>query len=135
VVIGNIAMPDWFAPIPLLFAQNAPAAGAASPSVWTSLLPLLPIPILFYFLMIRPQQQQERKRREMIDALKKNDKVLTAAGIYGTVVAIDHDHDRVVLRVDDDRGVKLTFSKSSVARVLELSPEKTAEPTEKALRD
>jgi preprotein translocase subunit YajC len=119
-------MPHLFAAIPLLFAQNAPAAGASSNPLST-LLPLLPIPILFYFLMIRPKQQEDRKRQEMIGALKKNDKVMTAAGIYGTVVSVDSDHDRVVLRVDDDRGVKLTFSRSSILKVVETSAEKAAE--------
>jgi|SRR5579883_3275571 len=114
-------MPGWLASIPLLFA-----ADAAEPTVspLTQLLPFLPVVVLFYFIMIRPQQQQERKRREMIDLLKKNDKVLTAAGIYGTVVSIDKDNDKVVLRVDDDRGVKLAFSKSSVVKVLEASTDK-----------
>jgi len=118
-------MLDLFAAIPLLFAENAPAAGA-SPSPFSTLLPLLPIPILFYFLMIRPKQVEDRKRQEMIGALKKNDKVMTAAGIYGTVVSVDQDHDRVVLRVDDDRGVKLTFSRSSVLKVVETSSQEKA---------
>ena len=72
--------------IPLLFAQE-PRAGRAEPAPAAgsnnglgSLLPFLGIPIIFYLIMVRPQQQQERKRREMIDALKKNDKVLTAGG-------------------------------------------------------
>jgi preprotein translocase subunit YajC len=116
-------MLESLAALPLLFAQNAPPA---SPSPWSTLLPLLPIPILFYFLMIRPKQMEDRKRQSMIDALKKNDRVLTTAGIYGTVVALDSDHDRVVLRVDDDRGVKLTFSRASVLKVLESSQEKPA---------
>jgi len=119
-------MPDLFAAIPLLFAENAPAA-APSQNLISTLMPLLPIPFLFYFLMIRPKQLEDRKRQEMIGALKKNDKVMTAAGIYGTVVQVDPDHDRVVLRVDDDRGVKLTFSRSSVLKVVETSPEKAAE--------
>ena len=58
----------------------------------------------------------------MIDALKKNDKVLTTAGIYGTVVSVDAEHDRVVLRVDDDRGVKVAFTKASIVRVLDAPP-------------
>ena len=112
--------------MPLLFAQNAPAGGGGGSTLglW---LPFVPIVILFYFLILRPQQQQEKKRRQMIDALKKNDKVLTTAGIYGTVVAIDGDHDKVVLRVDDERNVRLTFSRSSVVRVLDASVEKEKE--------
>jgi preprotein translocase subunit YajC len=116
-------MPQFLAVLPLLFAQNAPPGGA-SPSLWSTLLPLLPIPVLFYFLMIRPKQIEDRKRQAMIDALKKNDRVITTAGIFGTVVALDSDRDRVVLRVDDDRGVKVTFSRSSVLKVLESSQEK-----------
>jgi preprotein translocase subunit YajC len=119
-------MPDLFAAIPLLFAENAPAAGANS-SAFSTFLPLLPIPFLFYFLMIRPKQIEDRKRQEMIAALKKNDRVMTSAGIYGTVVSVDQDHDRVVLRVDDDKGLKLTFSRSFVLKVVEPSHDKAAE--------
>ncbi len=97
-------------------------------NVLSMFIVLLPIPFLFYFLIIRPQQQQEKTRRAMIDALKKNDKVLTSGGIYGTVVSVDANNDRVVLRVDDERGLRVTFTKSSVARVLEASSEKSAEP-------
>jgi preprotein translocase subunit YajC len=117
-------MLESLAALPFLLAQNAPA----SPSPWSTLLPLLPIIPLFYFLMIRPRQIEDKKRQAMIDALKKNDRVITTAGIYGTVVALDSDHDRVVLRVDDDRGVKLTFSRSSVLKVVESSQEKAADP-------
>ena len=83
------------------------------------LLLLAPFPFLYYFLVFMPQQQQEKKRRAMIDGLKKNDKVLTNGGIYGTVMSVDAANDKVVLRVDDERGVKMAFTKSSVARVLD----------------
>ena len=64
----------------------------------------------------------------MIDALKKNDKVVTAGGIYGTVVSVDPTGDKLVVRIDDDKGVKLDHSaRSSVMRVLETSSEKAAE--------
>jgi preprotein translocase subunit YajC len=112
-----------FADLPLVFAQDP---GNASP--WSTLFYLAPILPLFYFLLIRPQQQQEKKRRSMIDALKKNDKVLTTGGIYGTVIAVDPKQDKVVLRVDDEKGVKLAFTRASVARVIEPS-EKPAEST------
>jgi preprotein translocase subunit YajC len=107
-----------FADLPLVFAQDAGNGN------YSTLLLLLPIPFIFYFLLLRPQQQQESKRRSMIDALKKNDKVLTTGGIYGTVISVDANQDKVVLRVDDERGVKLAFTKASVARVIESTSEK-----------
>jgi preprotein translocase subunit YajC len=64
----------------------------------------------------------------MIEALKPNDEVLTTAGIYGTVVRIDPEKERVVLRVADN--VRLTFARSSIAQVLstaEKDKEKAAE--------
>jgi len=113
-----------FASPPVVFAQDA-----AGGSFLSTLVLLIPIPFLFYFLLLRPQQQQEQKRRSMIDALKKNDKVLTTGGMYGTVISVDSNNDKVVLRVDDERGVKLAFTKASVARVIDTSSEKPAEST------
>lgn len=61
----------------------------------------------------------------MINAIKKNDKVLTLAGIYGTVVSVDGDQDRVVLRVDDN--VKIAFSKTAILKVIDVAPDKEKE--------
>jgi preprotein translocase subunit YajC len=112
-----------------IFAQAAPAA-AGKPEPANPLmqyLPLLPIPFVFYFMLIRPQQQQEKKRREMINQLKKNDKVVTASGMYGTVISVDEEGDKVQLRLDDDGKVKITFTKASIVRVLNDSPAKSPE--------
>jgi preprotein translocase subunit YajC len=117
-------MPGLSAAIPVLLAQNAPAGGGGGSGLMSTWMLILPPLIIFYFLLLRPQQQQEKKRKQMLEALKKNDRVLTAAGIYGTVVSVDNDNDKVVLRVDDDRGVKLAFSRASVVRVIDVSQEK-----------
>ena len=117
-------MPDLLALFPIVVAQNAPAAGG-NPSLLTTLLPLLPIVFLFYFLILRPKQVEDRKRQAMINTLKKNDRVLTLAGIYGTVVSVDNDQDRVVLRVDDN--VKIAFSKTSVVKVIDVASDKEKE--------
>jgi preprotein translocase subunit YajC len=120
-------MSDLFASIPLLFAQAAAKGGAArggDDSGLGQMWPLILIPVIFYFVMLRPQQAQERKRKDMLSALKKNDRVLTAAGIYGTVLSVDNDQDKVVLRVDDDKGVKLAFNRASIVRVLDGAQEK-----------
>jgi preprotein translocase subunit YajC len=119
---GSPTMIALFADIPIMFAQEGPSG-----SFWQLILPFLPIIPLFYFLFIMPQQQQEKKRRAMIDSLKKNDKVLTTGGIYGTVMSVDAKNDKVVLRVDDERGVKLAFTRASVGRVIESSSDKSAE--------
>ena len=103
-------MPGLLSEAGLLFAQDA-----ANPNNWSGIVLLLPIPFLIYFLIWRPQQQQESKRRTMIDALKKNDKVVTAGGIFGTVVSIDPTQDKMVLRIDDDKGVRMTMTRSGRA--------------------
>lgn len=113
-------------PVPFFLAQgNAPAAGTGN-EFFSTIVMILPLVLLFYLIVVRPQQQQERKRKSMIAALKTNDEVLTSAGIYGTVVRIDPDKDRVVLRVAEN--VRLTFARSSVAQVVTaLEKEKAAE--------
>jgi preprotein translocase subunit YajC len=115
-------MPTLTHDVALLFAQDAGGG-----SFWSPLVLFLPVVVFAYLLIIRPQQQQEKKRRAMIEALKKNDKVLTAGGIYGTVVSVDTSNDRVVLRVDDERGVRMAFTKTSVSRVIEPSADKPEE--------
>ena len=118
-------MSALFAALPFLFAQAAAPAAGAAPSPLATLLPLLPIFFLMYFILLRPKQLEAKKLREMIGGIKKNDKVLTAGGILGTVVSVDNDNNRVVLRVDD--GVKLSFSKDYIVKVLETTVEKVPE--------
>ncbi len=113
-------MPGSLLQLGLLFAQDATGG-------YGQLLFLLPIPFVLYFMIWRPQQQQEKQRRAMIDALKKNDKIVTAGGIYGTVISVDPAGDKLVVRIDDDKGVKMTISRSSVTRVLETSSDKAAD--------
>jgi len=104
---------------PPLFAQQDGGGAAMLP------LYIVGFVVIFYFLMLRPQRQEQQKHRAMLAALKKNDKVVTTGGIYGTVTSVDTASDRIVLRIDDEKGVKVSFSRSSVARVIEPSAEKT----------
>lgn len=109
--------------LPLLLAQQDGGGGGAT------MLPLyiMGFVAITYFLLLRPQRQQEQKRKAMIEAIKKNDKVVTTGGIYGTVTSVDPATDRVVLRIDDEKGVKVSFTRSSVARVVEATEPKPAE--------
>lgn len=75
--------------------------------------PLGMIMLIFYFLMIRPQQKSEKQRKEMLKNIKKNDEVVTAGGVHGVVVNIK---DKTVsLRVDDN--VKMEVDREAISRV------------------
>src|ERR1700694_5816337 len=58
--------------------------------------------VLFYLIVLRPARSQEKERNSMLTQLTKNDRVLTTAGIYGTVVAIADKEDEVTVKVDDN---------------------------------
>ena len=75
----------------IAFAQTVPGLGG--PGQMLSFLPLVLVFIIFYFLLIRPQQKKTKEHQEMLSKLKKNDEVMTSGGIYGKVVALT---DKVV---------------------------------------
>jgi len=119
----------------LMFAQAEGGAGpapdgAVQPQSGNPLqmLPLLAIfAVMFYLIMIRPQQREQRERKEKLEALKKNDKVLTIGGIIGTIVDLSNDGARVTLRVDD--GTRIKFTRSSIQGPYNEKPE--ADTTDK----
>ena len=94
-----------------LYAQ-APQVG--EPSLLASLLPLIILFAIFYFLVILPQQKQAKKHKEMVENLKKGDKIITTGGIIAEVVKNEPDFLKV--KINDNVEVKL--DKSAVARKL-----------------
>ena len=76
-------------------------------------LPLILIFLIIYFLIIRPQKKKEDKRKEMISAVQKNDKVVTIGGVHGTVTQVDETS--VLLQVDSN--VKLRVEKSALSNI------------------
>ena len=75
-----------------------------------NLMPVILIFIVFYFLLIRPQKKTQDEHKKMIAGLKKNDEVITAGGIHGTIMNVKDS--TVTLKVDDN--VKVEVQKSSV---------------------
>jgi preprotein translocase subunit YajC len=74
----------------LAYGQDASApAGPMGPL--SGFIPFLLIIVLFYFLLILPQQRRQKKLRTMLEALKKDDKIVTTGGIYGTVKSLSKD--------------------------------------------
>jgi preprotein translocase subunit YajC len=98
------------------FTGGAGAAPGSNPLISTGLMLLqfLPIFLIIYLLIIRPQQKRQKDLEKMLKALKKGDKVLTSGGMYGTVVGLDDA--KTVLKVADD--VKLEFARSAIVQVI-----------------
>ena len=98
------------------FAQTAPAAagGGDMSSTLTSMLPLLLMFVVLYFVMIRPQMKKQKEHRAMIDALAKGDEVVTAGGMLGKVSSISDSH----IGVQIANGVDVQMQRSAVVQVL-----------------
>ena len=78
------------------------------------LMPLIIIFILFYFFLIRPQQKQRKEHQKMLDALKKDDKIITAGGLYATVVSVKGD--TVEAKISDN--VRIQIVKQTISTVV-----------------
>jgi len=110
----------------LLWAQDAAPVpkGQGEGLSQFGMLPLMvALFAMFYFIVIRPQQRKEKEHRKMLENnLKKNDQVVTNAGIIGIVHSIKEGTDEVVLKLEDN--AKMRILRSSIARILS-EPEKT----------
>jgi preprotein translocase subunit YajC len=97
------------------FAQTAPAAAAGgSGSALVSMLPLVLMFVVLYFLMIRPQMKRQKEHRAMLDAIAKGDEVVTAGGLLGTISKMGDNY----LTIELAQGVEAQIERSAVARVL-----------------
>ena len=95
-----------------------PANGGSSQPAWVGMMfPLLVI-VLFYFLLIRPQQKARKEQQKLIDAIKNGDDVTLTSGILGTVTNVKET--TVVVRIDE--GVKIEVLKAAIASVGQAGP-------------
>lgn len=91
----------------------APKAAAGQPDTSSMIssfaLPVLMI-VVFYFLLIRPQQKREKDRQKQLKALEKGDRVLTRGGIFGTVVGVKAEDNIAIVKISDDVKVEVAIS-------------------------
>lgn len=95
------------------FLTAAAADSPASPSPIFQFLPLIFLFVIFYFLLIRPQQKRQKDHEQLVSKLQKNDEVVTTGGLHATVVAVNDK--TVTLRIADN--VRAEFDKTAVATV------------------
>lgn len=91
-------------------AQNAPAQG----EFWGTLLFPIFLIVIFYFLMIRPQTRRAKEHKQMVEALKKGDEVVTGGGVLGRVAEVGENF--VLVEVTD--GIQLKVQKNSIASLM-----------------
>jgi len=99
------------------FAQAAPAATGAADSPFGSLGTMLPLVLMFvvlYFVMIRPQMKRQKEHKTMIDALAKGDEVVTSGGMVGKITKIGESF----LGVEIANGVEIQVQRAAVVQVL-----------------
>lgn len=99
--------------------QQAGGQGGGTAGMITSLLPLVLIFVVFYFLLIRPQQKKAKEHQLMLDAIKKGDKVITAGGIYGVVENVNNT--TLILKIAEN--VKVKIGKGYISTVRSTSDE------------
>jgi preprotein translocase subunit YajC len=100
----------WISPA---YAQDASGGTGA---IVMQLLPLILIFAVFYFLLIRPQQKKMKEHREMLQKLKRNDRVITGGGIIGTIAKVRDDSDEIEVEIAS--GVRITVLRGTISSVV-----------------
>ncbi len=96
------------------FAQTTPAAGGDMQSSLMSMLPLVLMFVVLYFVMIRPQMKKQKEHRSMVEALAKGDEVVTSGGVLGKVSKLGDSF----LSVEISNGVEIQVQRGAVTQVL-----------------
>jgi preprotein translocase subunit YajC len=94
------------------YAQASGAVGGFDP---LQFLPLVLIFVVFWFLLIRPQQKKMKQHKEMLTALRRGDRVLTGGGIFGTITKVGADNE---VQVEIADGVRVRVDKGTISAVL-----------------
>ena len=88
---------------------GAPSSGG---NQWMSFLPLILLFVVFYFLLIRPQQKRAKQQKQFIESLKKGDEVVTSGGLYGKITGLTD----TTVTIEIAEKVRVKVAKSAVAQ-------------------
>jgi preprotein translocase subunit YajC len=97
-----------------LLSSNVFAEAAGAGSAFGGLMPLIIIFVFFYLFLIRPQQKQRKEHQKMLDALQKDDKIITSGGLYATVVSVKGE----IVEVKIAENVRVEIVKSTISTVI-----------------
>ena len=97
-------------------SQGAAARQRPEGMGWTGYAMLIAMFVLLYFMMIRGPKKKQQQQKQMVQSLKKNDRVQTIGGILGTI--LDVKDDEVLVKVDENNNTKIWFITGAISRVL-----------------
>ncbi|MCL1972804.1 MAG: preprotein translocase subunit YajC [Endomicrobia bacterium] len=97
-----------------LMPSNVYAQEAAGGGSFGAFMPLILIFVFFYLFLLRPQQKKAKEHQQLLNSLKKDDEIITAGGIYGTVVSVKES----IVEVKIANGVNIKLSKPSISTVI-----------------
>lgn len=100
-----------------LLADEAASETPEQPPLGSMFIPLALMAVVFYFLILRPQTKERRRHEQMVRELKKNDRVVTAGGIIGTVANVTPDSNEITVKIDDNTRIRVLKSHINVAPV------------------
>ncbi len=94
-----------------LIASATPGGGDSNP-IYT-IIPFALIIFIFYFMIIRPQQKRQKERQQLLESVKKGDKIITIGGVHGTVAGIEEKS--ILIEISD--GVKVKYEKTAISSI------------------
>ncbi|OQW97362.1 MAG: preprotein translocase subunit YajC [Desulfobacteraceae bacterium A6] len=95
----------------IAYAMGQSGASSGGDSSFMNFIPLILMFVIFYFLLIRPQQKKAKEHREMIGNLKKGDRIITSGGIYGTITGVEDN----TITVEIAEKVRVKVSRGNVS--------------------
>jgi len=95
-------------------ALQAGAGQAPRPNMLGALLPFVLVFVIFYLLIIMPQRKKQKKHQELVENLKPGDRIITTAGIFGTIMGVQKD--LIELKISSSTNIKITKSAVGVIR-------------------
>jgi preprotein translocase subunit YajC len=99
----------------LLMGQPGQGEG---PGLMSNVILFGSIILIFYFMIIRPQQKRTKERQKLLESMKKGDKVITSGGMYGTIAGLDEK--TVLVQIADN--VKVKLDRNSIANIISDTP-------------
>ncbi len=104
-------------------SETLPKAPSDVASGWTSMIPMVLIFVVFYFLLIRPQEKKRKAQEQLVGGVKKGEEIITSSGIYGKVVRLDDANNTAEIEIAPN--VQIKILKTAISDIISRKKEDT----------